>query len=63
MSFYNAFTHGMTPLPTAPHPLWTFDARSAGQRAWSRTARAGGDGDACEAAYREAYDRVVAQAA
>ena len=51
------FTEGMIPHPIS-EPIWAFAARSAGNRAWNVTARAGGDGNACVAAYEAAYAAV-----
>lgn len=58
MSFYDAFTHGMTALPHAPQPLWAFEARCAGNRAWSAAAQQGLDGEVCQTAWQRAYDQV-----
>lgn len=58
-SFYNAFTHGMTPLLMAPRPIWEFEARSAANRAFSRAAQRGENAEVCMEAYDVAW-KVVA---
>lgn len=53
------FTEGMIPVPMPAQPLWAFEARSAGNRAWYKAAFRGEDGEACLAAYQAAYDAVA----
>lgn len=59
MSFYDPWTLGMTLLPTAPQPLWAFDARSAGGKAFNAAARRGDSPEACQAAWQATYDKVA----
>lgn len=60
MSFYNAFTHGMTPVATEARPVWTFEARSAANKAYSVAAQHGDSPEMCHAAYLAAWETVEA---
>ena len=59
MGFYDPFTAGMTPLPLAPRPLWTFEARSAANRAFSAAAQRGESAEGCMAAYERAWQAIA----
>jgi hypothetical protein len=66
MSFYNAFTHGMTPAPmtadeTARYNA-TFVAARAANKASAEVFRRGGTIDEAQAASTAAYNAVMAAA-
>ena len=52
------FTEGYIPIPTAPSPLWTPEARRAAQRAFFRAAQQGKSGEDCGIAYTAAWKAV-----
>lgn len=57
------FTEGMKLLPMPAQPLWTWEARTAANRAFAAAARKGCDGDECMVAYRDAWSAVEKSAA